>query len=295
MFVDHPGGRFDYLRYFIEMPALELRDTILRFRRKGSSDVYHHRVAEAVIGKIVAGSQAPRDPYGGVTSHKQTAWSWQIQTFHELADSEVKLLGIKGLGSVLEPDADPPSYDIEVTTPDGIHRRYIDAQLTSIIITSEERRIVSVETSYTCRIARQTFLPMEITQEEVPHRPISGIDCSVELDDITTDCYANQVTISRPGHLPTNYDTHGEARGFNYAGRWDIEVSLELSDDDLPTEDAVGVKKTKLIYGGIGSITVPTTYYIKPGQTLVADDWDSRQLMGRGETAPGKNLAELLF
>lgn len=277
------------------MPALELRDTTLRFRRKGSSDVYHHRVAEAVIGRLVVNSQAPRDPYGGVTSHVQTAWAWQIQTFHELADTDVKLLGIKGLGTVLEPDKDPPSFDIEVTTPDQINRRYIDAQLTSVIITSEERSIVSVETTYICRVARQTFLPMEITQQEVPHRPISGIDCSLELDDVITDCYSNQVTISRADYLPTNFDTHGEARNFNGAGRWDIEVILELASDDLPVEDGIATKKTKINYSGIGSITVPTTYYIKPGQALVADDWDTRQLMGRGETSPGKNLADLIF
>jgi hypothetical protein len=277
------------------MGALELRNTEIRIQRTGGSSVYKYRANEVKVARVVVNSLAPKDPYGGVVTHRQTAWAWQISTLKEMTLSEAKLLGLTGLGSILNPDTDPPSFTIEMTTPDGINRRFIDCAMTSITIPTEKRGLVALETNYNCRIARETFDPLVVTVEEPAHRPISGLDCSVYIDDVQVDTYAAQVEISRPEYIPTNFDTHGEARSFKNAGRWNATIVLSLAGDNFPVNNPIERHKVKIVYGNIGSITAPTLFQMKANQTMVADDFDDRIIMGRAEVAPQSNFLELDF
>lgn len=275
--------------------APELRNTQIRIQKNGSPDVFQYQCAEAAINREVLTAQAPRDPYGGVIRHNQSTWAWRFLTVHEMSQNDLKLLGLRGLGNPLSPDTLPISYDIEATTEDGINRRLLDCALVSLTIAAEKRKLVSIESMYHCRVQREASNPLVVTEEEQPHHPISGGDVSVEIDDVPTDCYAVQLVIDRNEYIPTNYDTNGEPRNFNGAGQWNAVVQLALPEDQLPVYKPEARYKIKVQFGTIGSITLPTVFTMKPTQSLVADDWDQRMLMGRAEAAPEKNFAEIVF
>jgi len=276
------------------MPAYELRNTEIRIQETGASEVYHLRVAEAAMSRQIIGSNAPRDAYGGILRHRQTAWNWQITVLHEMAPSAAKLLFIRSFGGILDPDTDPPSFTIEVTTPDGVLQRFEDARITSMTVSAEKRKIVAFETTFSARTAREPNTALVVTEPETPHRPLGGLEVKVNIDDVEKPCHAVSISISRQdGYAPANYDTNGEARGFSGGGRWDVICQLALPTEDYDVDIPIDRQKVVVDFEFVGELRIPTCFFMKSNQYLVADDFDDRILTGRAEVAPGENLFEI--
>lgn len=279
------------------MPSTELRNTSIRIQQQGSADIRKIEVAEAVIQQVPVAGLSVRDPFRGVLRQRQTAWHWEIQTAMELGNTESRLLMIRSLGSTLEPDQEPPQFTIEATTPDGIHRRFAACKLVALTIIIEKRRIIGVEGRFVALAAAEENTPLVVNAEDSTYYiATTGIDVSVELDDVEVPSHRLQLTFERRDFQPANYQTNGEPIGFNGAGHWDCSVLADFPSSVDPTGVSLPETRRKLkVDFGYGDITIPVVYFIKPTQQIVADDFDDRELAGRAEFGTGVEFVELSF